>query len=288
MHPQARRWWRWALLALVVVLASTVVTVWRSAIRANRQVEFTPFRIAGNLYYVGTPDVTAFLLTGPQGHVLIDGGYPESAPMIMASIARLGFRIGDVKVLLNTHAHEDHAGGLARLQQASGAQLWISRADADVIAAGGVGDRTLGPFRFLATIGLTDYPAPRIDHRFGDGAKVRVGPIELTAHITPGHTPGCTSWSFPVRDGDRRLLAVDVCSLTVLPFDYPGRRAGFEQSFRTLRSLPADLFLGSHASFFDMKRKLAERATAPDPVAPFLDRAGYLHYIDRAEARFRR
>ena len=283
MRPQARRR-RWVILGLAIALVAGAATAWRSAIHANRQVPFEPFRIAGNLYYVGTPDVTAFLLTGPEGHVLIDGGYPESAPLIMASVARLGFRITDVKVLLNTHAHEDHAGGLAALQKASGAQLWISRGDADVVAAGGTGDPTLGPLRFLAKIGLVGYPAPHIDHRFEDGAKIRLGPIDLTAHITAGHTPGCTSWSFPVRDGNRQLLAVDVCSLTVLPFDYPGRRAGFEQSFRTLRSLPADIFLGSHASFFDMKRKLAERATGSDPVAPFIDRKGYLDYIDRAEA----
>ncbi|WP_336808270.1 subclass B3 metallo-beta-lactamase [Fulvimonas yonginensis] len=273
---------------MAAVLAAAALTAWRSAIHHNRQVAFEPFPIAGNLYYVGTPDVTAFLLTGPQGHVLIDGGYPESAAGIMANIARLGFRITDVKVLLNTHAHEDHAGGLAALQKASGAQLWISRGDARVVAAGGVGDPTLGPFRLLAYLGLTGYPAPRIDHRFDDGATVRLGPIELTAHATPGHTPGCTSWSFPVRDGARRWLAVDVCSLTVLPFDYPGRQAGFERSFRTLRSLPAELFLGSHASFFGMQRKLAQRAKATDPVAPFIDRAGYLRYVDRAEATFRR
>jgi len=283
-----KRPWRLALLGAGIILAAGMVAVWQSAIHRNRQVPFEPFRIAGNLYYVGTPDVTAFLLTGPDGDVLIDGGYPESATMIMASIAKLGFRITDVKVLLNTHAHEDHAGGLAALQKASGAELWISRGDADVIAAGGAGDATLGPLRFLASVGLTGYPAPRIDHRFDDGAKIRLGSIELTAHVTPGHTPGCTSWSFPVVDGHRHLLAVDVCSLTVLPFDYPGRRAGFEHSFRTLRRIPADIFLGSHASFFGMKRKLAERAKASDPVAPFIDRKGYLRYIDLAEADFKR
>lgn|SRR5574341_646425 len=100
--------------------------LWRSAIKRNRSVPDEPFRIAGNLYYVGATGVTAFLLTGPEGHVLIDGGYPETAPLIMASIARLGFDITDVRVLLNSHAHSDHAGGLRALQEASGAELWIS------------------------------------------------------------------------------------------------------------------------------------------------------------------
>lgn len=287
MRNPMKKLWRWIIPGVAIGLLVVVVLAWRAAIHENRQVPFEPFRIAEGLYYVGTPDASAFLLTGPQGHVLIDGGYPESASMIIANIARLGFRITDVRVLLNTHAHEDHAGGLAALQRASGAQLWISRGDAAVIEAGGAGDRTLGPFRFLAALGLIGYPAPRVDHVFDDGAKVRLGPIELTAHVTPGHTPGCTSWSFPVRDGARQLLAVDVCSLTVLPFDYPGRREGFERSFRALRRLPVDIFLGSHAGFFAMKRKLRERAAAADPVAPFIDRAGYLRYIDQSEARLR-
>ncbi len=127
-----------------------------------------------------------------------------------------------------------------------------------------------------------------------DGDTVRVGPLALTAHVTAGHTPGCTSWAFPVHRADRDLLAVDVCSLTLLPFmkfvepeSYPGIRADFERSFQTLRSLPADIFLGSHGSFFDLYRKRGERANAKDPAAPFIDREGYLRYIDNAEKQFR-
>src|SRR5690348_8601802 len=246
MPRHTRRRWLIVLLGVAAVLFMVVISAWRSAIRRNRSVPFEPFRIAGNLYYVGTPDVTSFLLTGPEGDVLIDGGYPESAPLIMASIAKLGFRITDVNVLLNTHAHFDHAAGLAALQKASGADLWVSERDADAVASGGRHDAsaTFLPFKFLASVGLMGYPAARVDHRFTDGATIRLGPIELTAHITPGHTRGCTSWSFPVRDGDRELLAVDVCSLTLLPGmrlvepeRYPVIRAGFERSFTTLRSL---------------------------------------------------
>jgi metallo-beta-lactamase class B len=251
-----------------------------------------PFRIAGNLYYVGTNDVTAFLLTGPEGHVLIDGGREATAPMELESIAKLGFKITDVKVLLNSHAHFDHAGSLAALQKASGAELWISEPDADVVANGGAGDRTLGPLKFVSYLPFARYPAPRVDHRFNDGAKIRLGPIELTAHITAGHTPGCTSWSFPVRDGDRELLAVDVCSLNaplgLFVANQETRRrirADFAHSFATLRSLPADIFLTDHAREFGRWRKLQERATARNPADPFIDRAGYLDHIKRAEAR---
>ncbi|MEN8375195.1 MAG: subclass B3 metallo-beta-lactamase [Gemmatimonadota bacterium] len=254
-----------------------------------------PFRIAGNLYYVGATGVTAFLLTGSEGHVLIDGGYPETAPLIIASIAKLGFDIADVKVLLNSHAHSDHAGGLRALQEASGAELWVSEGDAEVMAAGRhSGDPALGPLRVLGFFGLGRFPAPRIDHRFKDSETIRLGSLALTAHVTAGHTRGCTSWSFPVHDGDRELLAVNICSLTLPPFvslvepeTYPGMRADFERSFSTLRGLPADIFLASHANWFSMHRKRRERADAEDPAEPFIDRVGYLSFIDRAEARFR-
>lgn len=289
-HPSRRRR-RWIVLGVVLALVVFLGVQWQSAIERNRSIPDTPFRIAGNLYYVGSTGVTSFLITGPQGHVLIDGGYPETAPLIIASIAKLGFSIKDVKVLLNTHAHADHAGGLRELQQASGARLWISEEDADIVAAGGAGDRaSYGPLRLL---GLGRFPPPRVDHRFRDGDTVRVGPIALTAHITPGHTPGCTTWSYLVHEADRDLLAVDVCSLSLLPFmrfvepeSYPGIRADFERSFRTLRSLPADIFLGSHASFFDLYRKRGEQRFASNN--PFIDRAGYLRYIDASERQFQK
>lgn len=196
-------------------------------------------------------------------------------------------------MLLNTHAHSDHAGGLRGLQLASGAQLLISEGDADIMAKGGAGDRaTYGPLRWL---GVGRFPAPRVDHTFRDGDTVRVGPLAVTAHVTAGHTPGCTTWTYPVRDGERELLAVDVCSLSLLPFmkfvpteSYPGIRTDFERSLRTLRSLPADIFLGSHAGFFALDRKRRARAAAAHPVAPFIDRAGYEHYIDESERRFRK
>lgn len=279
------------LLGLVALLIVVLGPRWREATKRGGQQPAEPFRIAGNLYYVGANDVAAFLLTGPEGHVLIDGGYPGTAPMIMASIARLGFDVRDVELLLNSHGHYDHAGGLAALQEASGAELWVSEAEADMIASGG-DSPTLGPLRLLVWSGLTRYPAPRVDRRLRDGETVRLGPIELTAHVTAGHTPGCTTWSFPVRDGGRELLAVLACSLNAplalyYPWSSPDVRADFERSFRVLRSLPADIFLTAHAREFGRYRKFRERAGATDPVAPFIDREGYLRYIERAEAKYR-
>lgn len=293
MPRYIRKNWRRILLGAFVVLFAFLFVQWQAAIRRNRSIPDEPFRVAGNLYYVGATGVTSFLITGPEGHILIDGGYPETAPLIAQSIAKLGFNMKDVKVLLNTHAHSDHAGGLRELQQLSGAQLWVSEGDADIMAKGGAGDRaSYGPLRFL---GVGRFPAPRVDHRFKDGDTVRVGPLAVTAHVTAGHTPGCTTWSYPVRDGERELLAVDVCSLSLLPFmkfvpteSYPGIRTDFEHSFRTLRGLPADIFLGSHGSFFELGRKRRERATAADSVAPFIDRDGYERYVNDAEQRFRK
>ena len=289
------RGWRGKRLILLGVAAAIIAFLffqWRAAISRNRSRPDEPFQIAGNLYYVGSTGVTSFLITGPEGHVLIDGGYPETAPLIIGSIAKLGFDIRDVKVLLNSHAHFDHAGGLRELQKKSGAKLWISDGDAELVATGGRGDRAFGPFRFF---GVGRFPAPRVDHRFRDGDTIRVGPIVLIAHVTAGHTPGCTSWEIPVRDGDRELRAVSICSLSLLPFmklvepeSYPGIRSDFERSFVTLRSLPADIFLGAHGSFFELNRKHRARASAKDAVAPFIDREGYRRYIDEAETKFRR
>jgi metallo-beta-lactamase class B len=265
---------------------------WRDASNRGGQLPAEPFRIAGNLYYVGANDVAAYLLTGPAGHVLIDGGYPGTAPMIAASIARLGFDLRDVKVLLNSEPHLDHAGGLAELQRASGAALWASQASADAIASGGVDDAFLGPLSVITYLPIFRYPPARVDHRFSDGATIRLGPLALTAHVTPGHTRGCTTWSFPVRDGDRTLRVVHRCSLTLPPAlsmgDAREMRADFERSFRTMRGLPVDIWLTAHAREFGRYRKFRERARAADPVAPFIDREGYLRAIDSAEARYRR
>ena len=235
---------------------------------------------------------TAFLLAGPEGHVLIDGGYPEHGPLIIESISKLGFDIKDVRILLNSHAHSDHAGGLRTLQHASGARLWVSEGDADVMSAGGRGDVALGPARFVWYLGALGFPAPRVDNTFRDGATIRLGPIELTAHVTAGHTRGCSSWSFPVVVEDSTLLAVSVCSLTLFPFvsldpeAYPGIRADFARSFETLRSLPADVFLGSHTSWFSLRRKRREQVESGGSAEPFIDPDGYRGFIERAERTY--
>lgn len=290
-EKQNRRWlrrrWRLILLAVIALAAIYPFRQWRDASNHGGQRYAEPFRIAGNLYYVGANDVTSFLITSPQGHVLIDGGYPGTPPMIMASIKQLGFDIKDVKILLNTHAHIDHAGGLAELQKASGAQLWVSDREAPMVASGGDSPE-LGVFRLAVWSGLAKFPAPRIDDTFKDGDTIRLGPIEMTAHVTPGHTPGCTSWSFPVQEGNRKLLVVEECSLdpAEIPFKSNKKaRAQLDSSLRVLRSLPADIWVGTHAREFGRYRKFLARSTAKDSAYPFIDPVGYRAFLDRAEAK---
>lgn len=277
------------LLVLAAVLAGLLGRLWRANADRGGQQPAEPFRIAGNLYYVGANDVAVFLITGPEGHILLDGGYPGTAPMIIASITRLGFDIRDVRVLLNSEPHGDHAGGLAALQQASGARLWASEASAGVITTGGDDPDMVLPLRALVRLGLLGYPAARVDQRLRDGDTIRVGPVALTAHVTGGHTRGCTSWEFPVQDGDRALKVVSACSLVVMQgMRYPDQGPDLERSFSRLRSLPADIWVTSHARLWGRYRKFVARDTARSPVAPFIDPEGYRAYIDSAEARFRR
>ena len=298
VHRRTKQFWLAALLGLaapVAIVVAVLFPMWHEATKRGGQEFAEPFRIAGNVYYVGASDVASFLITGPEGHVLIDGGYPGTPPLILRSIAQLGFDIRDVKVLLNSEPHYDHAGGLAELQQASGAQLWASDASADGIAAGGDNAADMLPMRAFVWLGISRYAPARVDHRLRDGSTVRLGPIAITAHITGGHAPGCTSWTFPVQDGDRALQVVSACSLEIPPASrlidpdrYPGIRDDFEHSFKALRSLPADIWVTSHARTFGRYRKFQERAQAKDAANPFIDPDGYRRYIDAGEATFRK
>jgi metallo-beta-lactamase class B len=276
------------LLALLAAPAVFLGKIWKEKAARHGQEPAEPFRIAGNFYYVGANDVSAFLIAGPEGHVVLDAGYPSTAPMIMASIAKLGFDIKDVKTLLNSDPRPDQAGGLAALQQASGAELWASEASAGVIASGGDDPDFALPLRTLAQIGLFGYPPARVNHVFKDGDTIHVGPIALTAHITGGGTRSCTSWSFPVREDDRVLNVVSACGLgMVLGMRYPEQAADIERSLRVLRSLPADIWVTSHGRPWGRYRKFVASATTKDPVDPFIDPEGYRAYIDAAEAEFR-
>jgi metallo-beta-lactamase class B len=276
------------VLSVAVAVALIFLARSLNATKIGGQGPAEPFRIAGNFYYVGATDASAFLITGPEGHVVLDAGYPTTARLVMASIAKLGFDIKDVKVLLNSEPHPDHAGGLGVLQQASGAELWASDASADTLASGGDDPDAILPLRVLTRIGVVGYPPMTVDHRFKDGDTIRLGPLALTAHITGGHTRGCTSWSFHVRDGERVLNVVSACDLGRLATSqYPEQEADLERSFRVLRNLPVDIWVTCHARWWGRYRKFVASAAAKDAVEPFIDPEGYQAYIDAGEAELR-
>jgi metallo-beta-lactamase class B len=243
-----------------------------------------PFHVVGNVYSVGSAELTSFLIATPKGHVLIDGGLSELAPQIARNIDKLGFKLEDVKVLLVSHAHFDHAGGLAELKRRTGAQVVASRADAEAMARGGKGDPQFGD-----SIPFAPVYADRIVQ---EGGVVRVGPTELVAHVTPGHTQGCTTWTTVQHEDAQALHVVFNCSVSV-PDEYrllgnpryPRAVDDYERSFRTLRALPCDVLLGPHASFFQQDERRARiKDGAPNP---FVDPGACGAYLDRSEQAFR-
>ena len=241
-----------------------------------------PFRIAGNLYYVGASDVTSYLVVTPAGMILLDGGFAETAPQIEKNIATLGFKLTDVKVLLNGHAHPDHAGGLAALKRDSGARFEAMAPEVLPLEHHGQGTFYRGDRLLFDSI-----PVDRVLH---DGDTVELGGVTLTAHLTPGHTPGCTTWTMQVVEGGKPLDVVMACQ-TTLPDrlvgnpDYPDAAADFAHSFKLLRSLPCDVFLAEHGSVYDLAGKLARLQQHPE-TNPFIDPAGYRRYVDASEQEF--
>ena len=243
-----------------------------------------PFRIAGNLYYVGANEVCSFLITTRQGHILLDGGFAETAPQIEQNITQLGFKIEDVKVLLNSHAHLDHAGGLAELKRKSGAKLIASAADAPMLRSGGHGD-----FRFGDRL---VFPPVEADQIIGDGESVRLGDQIITAYLTPGHTKGNTTWTTKISDGGKTYDVVFAGSPTALDYQlvgkesYPGIAADFEKTFSVLKKLPCDIFLSDHGSFFHLVEK-HERLMHGENPNPFIDPDGYKKFVVHFEKEFR-
>lgn len=235
-----------------------------------------PFKILGNVHYVGTEGLAAYLITGPSGHVLIDGGLPSSAPMIAANIRRLGFEPRDVKIILINHAHFDHAGGLAELKRLTGAKLYASAGDRPDLEAG----RTRGRPE------LDAFPAVKVDRTVADGERVSLGPVILTAVLTPGHTRGATTWT-TTTEGRRVIFA---SSLTVagqkLAGDpaYPAAAADFRRTFAKLKAARADVFLNFHAEGFGMEAKRS-RQRGGDANA-FVDAGELARQVTAAERAF--
>lgn len=267
------------LAALALILAASPSFGQFAEARNEWNQPISPFRVAGNIYYVGTAGVGAYLITDPKGHILLDGGLPESAPLIAANIQTLGFKLDDVAYLLNSHAHFDHSGGLAELKRLTGAELVASAGDRPALDSGRIDYRDSPPFSPV-----------EVDRVLDDGEEVRMGDAIMIARLTPGHTKGCTSWSSRVIHQGKPLDVVFSCSLTVAGQDlvgdkgYPGAVGDFRSSFAKFRAMKADIFLANHGSFFDMDRKRAELAAGNADA--FVQADELQAYVDRSEAAF--
>jgi metallo-beta-lactamase class B len=280
------------VVAVAVFVGGVLYPRWRQAVDTNRDSRADPHHIAGNLYFVGDPAETSFLLVGDEGHALIGSAGQKAAHKIADNMEQLGFHVKDVRMVLATGQFDS----LAELQQASGAELWASDASADVIASGGTSNRNVVfiPYKLMARAGITSFPPARIDHRVKDNETVHLGSLAITAHVTAGGFD-CTAWTFTVRDRDRDLRVVHRCGLVVPykaslvdPQQPPGIRAGFEQTIAMLRKLPVDIWLTSPGREYGRFRKHQESLKADDPASPFIDPDGYRTSIDQAEAAFRK
>jgi metallo-beta-lactamase class B len=235
---------------------------------------FPPHKVIGNLYYVGSEALATFLITTPDGHILINSDFEETVPVIRSSVEKLGFRFSDIKIVLGSHAHGDHMAGDALIKELTGARVMAMEQDVPALSAIRPGGK----------------PHP-IDKTLRDGEEVKLGGTTLVARLTPGHTKGCTTWTMRVAESGKDHNVVIVCSVGVNPGyvlvnnkDYPSIAEDYQRSFKTLRELPVDVFLGAHGNFYGLTEKYAKLATGGQN--PFIDPTGYKAYLDKMEAAF--
>jgi CubicO group peptidase (beta-lactamase class C family)/glyoxylase-like metal-dependent hydrolase (beta-lactamase superfamily II) len=247
---------------------------------------FEPFpahQVVGNVYYVGSKDLATFLITTTEGHILINSGFERTVPMIQKSVESLGFKMTDVKILLASHAHSDHVAGHALLQKETGAKVYVMRGDDQVIASGGKGQYMYTNSRWVPC---------KVDRVLEDRDLVKLGGVTLVARLTPGHTRGCTTWTWRVEDGGKKYDVVVIGSPNVNPGfrlvnnkDYPEIAADFAKTFEVLKSLPCDVFLGAHGGYYGMVERydLLKKGQANAFVNP----EGYKEYVAQKERAFR-
>lgn len=244
---------------------------------------FPAHRVLGNVYYVGSKALATYLITTPEGHLLINSGFEETVPLIRIAAESLGFKLRDVKIILASHAHSDHVAGHALLKELTGAKVFVMRGDEKVIASGGEGQYLYQDSRWKPCA---------VDRVLEDGAEVKLGGVTLVARRTPGHTRGCTTWTWRVAEGDQTYDAVVIGSPNVNPGyrlvnnqDYPEIADDFAKTFAILKSLPCDLFLGAHGDYYGM---LAKHERLAEDKHAFVDPAGYRAYVDLKEKAFRK
>jgi len=260
--------------ALLVSLGVVLPAATRAQANPDWHRAIPGFKIAGSLYYVGTADLAAYLITTPQGNILINGNFKEDVPTIRKSIEGLGFKYADTKIILISHAHGDHDEGVGLIKSQTGATLMVM--DADVAAVEST---------------ATGRPGAKVDRVLHDRDTVELGGTTLTARLTPGHTPGCTTWTMQVAEGGRMLNAVIIGSpnvnagyVLVNNRNYPQIAGDYVKTFALLKTLPVDLFLGAHGAYFNLKDKLSRMTAGSKDV--FVDPAGYKAYVAEREQAF--
>jgi len=276
-----------ARLTLVLALGATALAQSQNASPANEEWTrpFPPFRLLGNIYWVGSYDLSTYLITTPQGHILINTGVGDTAKQIKASVEQLGFKITDTKILTATHGHFDHVAGMADLKKMTGAKLVISENDKELLETGGKAD-----FRFGDTPGARFEPV-KVDQTFKDGDTIALGGTVLTAHLHPGHTKGATSFTVNVPEGGKtyRVIIANMGSInpgvTVSGMPkYPGIAQDYAHTFLAQKDMKIDVWLASHAAQFGMHDKYKPG----DPYNPerFVDPAGFLRSVQRLEKAY--
>ena len=273
------------LTSAVSIVIAVIVAASNAPVQNDWTEPFPAFRIAGNLYYVGSKGLASYLITTPEGHILINSDMEANVPMIRASMESLGFKFDDIKILLISHAHSDHCAASATIKRLTGAKYMVMDGDVDVVESSGKSD-----FQY-ANDPEGVYPPAKVDRVLHDGDEVKLGDATLTAHLTPGHTKGCTTWTMKVNDGSKQREVVIVGSPNVNPgyklfgnTAYPRITEDFEKTFRVLKSLRVDYFLGAHGSYFDMERKWG-LSMAGKP-GTFIDPAGYKNFVTDREQAF--
>jgi metallo-beta-lactamase class B len=263
-----------AAVALVASLGAQGDPTWR--------MPFEPLKIVGNIYYVGTKGLSSFLIVTPDGGIIIDSGEAESVPFIRANVEKLGFRLSDVRLLLPGHAHFDHVGGMAALKALTNAKVVAMDADREALATGV--DRS--------PLGASGWKPVVIDRVVKDNDTVSLGGVTLTAHLTPGHTQGCTTWTTDATENGKRYQVAFVCSVTVNEgvnlvgnTRVPQVADHYARTFRVLRDLKPDVFVAEHGSVFDLEGKAA-RARAGAAANPFVDPDGYRRFVETSEQAY--
>jgi metallo-beta-lactamase class B len=268
--------WKPRICLAILVLAPTLRAQSYGPPKAEWITPIAPFRIADNLYYVGSKDLASYLIVTPAGDILINSSLVSSPSLIEKSIAQLGFHLRDVKILLISHAHFDHDAGSAKLIRLTSAKYMVMDADVPVVESGGRKDFAYPNDR---------YPAVKVDRILHDGDEVRLGNAVLVAHKTPGHTRGCTTWTMRTISGGKPRDVVIVGSWNVNssfrlidrpghPASYPGILTDYQRTFATLEKLPCDIFLGAHGVYFDMLAKL-DRSKSGAGESVWIDPNGY-------------